>query len=239
MRGVGLATASSAEAMAGSWSYVTAMRSMAAVAVSSVVAATAATGSPTKRTVSGHSACSSWLTGRIPNAIGRSWPVSTAFTPGSARALVVSMPVILAWGCGLRSSLQKSIRGRARSSANLVAPVTFAVASTLRSALPMTRCAAGAFFLRAAIQAFRGRQRLEQRLVRSDADIAGLAVQIEAHAGRLSAGRCGVHPEALSRHRSPTLLLLPHRQDRPQPPPHRALAVAERFEHRVPEEARD
>src|SRR5258708_3289117 len=115
------------------------MRSSAAVAVSSVVAATAATGSPTKRTVCGHSACSSWLTGRIPNAMGRSWPVSTAFTPAKARALLVSMPVMRACGCGLRSSLQYNMRGRARSSANFVAPVTLATASTLRSALPIMR----------------------------------------------------------------------------------------------------
>src|SRR6266849_6510692 len=46
--------------------------------------------------------------------------------------------------CGsvLRSSLQYSIRGKARSSANRVAPVTFATASTLRSAFPMTLCLA-------------------------------------------------------------------------------------------------
>src|SRR5260370_20514211 len=115
------------------------MRSSAAVAVSSVVAATAATGSPTKRTVCGHSACSSWLTGRIPNAMGRSWPVSTAFTPAKARALLVSMPVMRACGCGLRSSLQNNMRGRARSSANFVAPVTLATASTLRRAVPIMR----------------------------------------------------------------------------------------------------
>ena len=41
-------------------------------------AATAATGSPTKRTWSRHSACSSWETGRMPNGIGSAAPVSTA-----------------------------------------------------------------------------------------------------------------------------------------------------------------
>src|SRR5439155_13743720 len=47
-----------------------------------------------------------------------------------------------AWGCGLRSSFAYSIRGRNRSSANFVAPVTLAVASTLQSALPTTRSSA-------------------------------------------------------------------------------------------------
>src|SRR2546426_4514567 len=115
------------------------MRSSAAVAVSSLVAATAATGSPIKRTLSRHSACSSWETGRIPNGIGRSRPVRTACTPSSRCAAVVSIDVMRACGWVLRSSLQYSIRGKARSSANFVAPVTFAVASIFRCARPMTR----------------------------------------------------------------------------------------------------
>src|SRR6266576_3088214 len=49
------------------------------------------------------------------------------------------METIRAWGCVLRRSLQNSMRGNARSSANFVAPVTFAAASTLRSAFPITR----------------------------------------------------------------------------------------------------
>src|SRR6266851_1497073 len=114
------------------------MRSSAAVAVSSLVAATAATGSPMKRTLSGHNACSSWETGRIPNGIGRSRPVITACTPSSRCAAVVSIEMMRACGWVLRSSLQYSIRGNARSSAKRVAPVTFATASTFRSAFPMT-----------------------------------------------------------------------------------------------------
>src|SRR6266511_45385 len=115
------------------------MRLSAAVAVSSLVAATAATGSPINRTLSRHSACSSWETGRIPNGIGRSRPVITACTTSSRCAAVVSIETMRACGWVLRSSLQYSIRGKARSSANRVAPVTFAMASTFRSALPMTR----------------------------------------------------------------------------------------------------
>src|SRR2546425_9608353 len=160
MRGSGCATASSASVIGRSSSYVTAIRSSAAVATSSLPAATAATGSPTKRTLSSASACSSWLTGRMPNGIGRSWPVSTAFTPGNVRARDVSMAVMRAWGWGLRSSLAYSMRGRNRSSANLVTPVTLAVASTLRSAFPTMRTAAAGrsggrsagVFLRVAIQ---------------------------------------------------------------------------------------
>src|SRR5437879_4090319 len=139
MRGSGCAIASSASVIGRSDSYRTSMRSSAAVAISSLTAATPATGSPTNRTLSIARACSSWLTGRMPNGIGRFLPVSTAFTPGSARAFDGSMPVIRAWGWGLRSSLAYSMRGRNRSSANRVAPVTLAVASTLRIALPTTR----------------------------------------------------------------------------------------------------
>ena len=46
-------------------------------AVASSRAMTAATGSPTKRTLSRHNACSSWLTGRMPYEIGKASPVST------------------------------------------------------------------------------------------------------------------------------------------------------------------
>src|SRR5438876_4530169 len=115
------------------------MGSTAAVAISSLVAATAATGSPINRTLSRQSACSSWDTGRIPNGIGRSCPVRTACTPSSCRAAVVSTETILACGCVLRSSLQYNMRGNDRSSANRVPPVNFATASTLRSAVPMIR----------------------------------------------------------------------------------------------------
>src|SRR6266566_4924729 len=98
----------------------------------------------------------------MPNGIGRFLPVSTAFTPGSARAFDGAMPVIRAWGWGLRSSLAYSMRGRNRSSANRVAPVTLAVASTLRIALPTTRSTGflTADFLPDAIQALRCRLRI-------------------------------------------------------------------------------
>src|SRR5438132_790358 len=151
MRGSGCAIASSASVIGRSDSYRTSMRSSAAVAISSLAAATPATGSPTNRTLSSAKACSSWLTGRMPNGNGRTLPVSPAFQHGSARVCDMSMPVMRAWGCGLRSSLAYNMRGRNRSSANLVTPVTLAVASTLRIAFPTTRRAAGCF-LRVPIQ---------------------------------------------------------------------------------------
>src|SRR3977135_1645105 len=88
----------------------------------------------------------------MPNGIGRSFPVSTAFTPGSAPAPGGSMAGS-GGGWGLRSILAKSIRGKNRSSANRVTPVTLAVASTLRWALPTTR--RPAVFLLDAIQGLR------------------------------------------------------------------------------------
>src|SRR3984893_6446992 len=74
----------------------------------------------------------------MPNLIGRSSPVSTASTPGSARARVVSTRRIRACGWGLRRIRPKSILGSARSSANLVCPLTLAKASGFVSDLPTT-----------------------------------------------------------------------------------------------------
>src|SRR5207244_1618872 len=67
------------------------VRAAASNAASSSTAATAATGSPTNRTRSIESACSSCDTGRIPNGTGIDSPVSTATTPGTARAADVSI----------------------------------------------------------------------------------------------------------------------------------------------------
>src|SRR3989449_9063857 len=187
MRGSGCSTASRWSLIGRNGSYSTTIRSRAAVATSSLTAATPATGSPTKRALSSASACSSWLTGRIPNGIGRSFPVSTALTPGRARARVASIRTIRACGCGLRSSLQYSMRGRDRSSANFVTPSTLAVASTLRSAFPTTRRAVGpsAAFLARAIQrlpcrfcplASQARRGQFDRLV--DLDVTGAAAEV-------------------------------------------------------------
>src|SRR6267143_4160279 len=177
MRGSGCATASSAEANDLSGSYSTLMRSRAAVAVSSLVGATAATGSPMNRTRSTHSACSSWETGRIPNGIGKSRPVRTACTPSSFAAADASTETMRACGCVLRNSLQYSIRGNARSSAKRVAPVTFATASTLRSAFPMTLCLAiQRFPFRLGFFAPHARRRQLHRFI--DLDVAGAAAKV-------------------------------------------------------------
>src|SRR4030081_2843173 len=72
----------------------------------------------------------------MPNLIGRAAPGMMGRTPGRARARAVSTCRIRACGCGLRRSRPKSIRGRARSSANLVCPLTLAKASGLVSDLP-------------------------------------------------------------------------------------------------------
>src|SRR5580765_6773468 len=154
------------------------MRSSAAVAVSSVVAATAATGSPMKRTFSTHSACSSCETGRIPNGIGRSRPVRTACTPSSCFAAVTSIEAIRACGSVLRSSLQYSMRGKKRSSANRVAPVTFATASTLRSALPIMRRLLAIERFSRGFGLFPAHSRGSQLYGLVDLDVAGTAAQV-------------------------------------------------------------
>src|SRR5213593_5219191 len=119
----------------------------------------------------------------MPNGIGRSFPVRTAFTPGTLAARDGSIERIRAWGWGLRSSLAKSMRGRNRSSANRVTPVTFAVASTLRWAFPTTRNPVG--FLPEAIQGLRYRLRVlaphpsgRQLDGFVDLDVAGAAAEV-------------------------------------------------------------
>src|SRR5258705_4611048 len=130
-----------------------------------------------KRTLSTHSVCSSCETGRIPNGIGRSRPVSTACTPSSCFAAVTSIDTMRACGSVLRNSLQYSIRGNARSSAKRVAPVTFATASTFRSAFPMTLCLAiQRFPFRLGLFAPHARRRELHRLI--DLDVAGAAAKV-------------------------------------------------------------
>jgi hypothetical protein len=126
------ATPSSIEPMGASGSYATRIKSSASNAASSSTAATAATGSPTKRTRSVQSACSSCETGRMPNGVGSSFPVAIATTPGAASAAETSMERMRACATFERRSLQWSIRGRTRSSAKRVCPVTLAAPSTRR-----------------------------------------------------------------------------------------------------------
>ena len=56
----------------------------------------------------------SWMPSITDLSIGKStksFAVTTAFTPGSASALEVSMPRIRAWACGLRSTLPQIMPG--------------------------------------------------------------------------------------------------------------------------------
>src|SRR5688572_19875547 len=74
----------------------------------------------------------------MPKVTGKSLPVSTRCTPGKEAAFEKSIEMILACGCGLRSSRMCSMRGRTMSSAKRVWPVTLARPSTRRRALPRT-----------------------------------------------------------------------------------------------------
>ena len=107
-------------------------------------AATAATRSPTWRTLS------SKLTWSQGLGLGQLWPpeayftrvvlkvCSTAWTPGSARASESSMATMRAWACGLRSTLAWSIPRSSTSSTNAGWPLTSLTASTLAAPVPTT-----------------------------------------------------------------------------------------------------
>src|SRR5688572_16901914 len=74
----------------------------------------------------------------MPKVTGKSLPVRTRCTPGKDAAFEKSIEIILACGCGLRSSRMCSMRGRTMSSAKRVWPVTLARPSTRRRGLPRT-----------------------------------------------------------------------------------------------------
>src|SRR6185436_9243609 len=69
---------------------------------------------------------------------GRSLPVMTAFTPGRASAAEVSIDLIRACACGLRSTLPCSIPGRLMSAPYLARPVTLSTPSWRIGRVPMT-----------------------------------------------------------------------------------------------------
>src|SRR5574342_168156 len=70
--------------------------------------------------------------------MGRSRPVSTARTPLTASAWLVSTDRMRAWAWVLRSNAPTSIPGMDRSSVNRACPVTLAIASTLGPGRPTT-----------------------------------------------------------------------------------------------------
>src|SRR2546427_2161721 len=114
------------------------MSESASNAVSSSSAATAATGSPTYRTRSTASAVSSCVDGMIPIFSGMSAPVTTATTPGCARARVTSTRRMRACGRVDRRTRPYSIRGKKKSSAYRASPVRWAHELTFGRRRPIT-----------------------------------------------------------------------------------------------------
>ena len=74
----------------------------------------------------------------LPACSGMSAPVTTALTPGSARARLGSIPLMRAWACGLRSIRPWSIPGRCMSAPYWACPVTFSVPSWRMGLVPTT-----------------------------------------------------------------------------------------------------
>ena len=121
-------------------------RATASSAISGSAAATTATFSPMKRTRS--RARSGMSNMRRPTSTsGRSAAVSTASTPGSARALEVSIRRIRACGSGLRSALPQISPGSVTSAEKRAAPVTFAAPSSRPMGCPTIRCVIDVPFL--------------------------------------------------------------------------------------------
>src|ERR671934_568723 len=116
--------ASSGSTAAGRTSYSPSMRWRASSAIATSSAATAATGWPAKTTRSmASTACA--RVGAFFFRYGMSAAVRTARTPASAFARLVSMRVMRAWACGLRSSLAWSRPFGWISATYCTLPVTF------------------------------------------------------------------------------------------------------------------
>src|SRR6266851_247711 len=122
----------------GSGSYSTSIRSSASSAIARSSAATAATGWPknTARSMAS-SACARVFAPAFNS--GMSAAVSTARTPGSARAREASMRLMRACANGLRSSRACSRPGNWTSPTYCVRPVTFSGASNRGTDTPMPR----------------------------------------------------------------------------------------------------
>ena len=123
----------------GSGSYSTATAPSAATSVSRSSAATSATASPTCRTTpSASTGQSLWIMGMrfLP---GMSAAVSTAWTPGSARAALTSRRRMRAWACGERSTPARSAPATAMSSMYSALPFTLSRASGRAIRWPIVR----------------------------------------------------------------------------------------------------
>ncbi len=74
---------------------------------------------------------------------GKSAPVTTAFTPGSASAFLVSMPRMRAWACGLRLMRPQIMPGMTKSAPNAARPVTLSTPSGRIGRVPtLAKCSA-------------------------------------------------------------------------------------------------
>ena len=69
---------------------------------------------------------------------GKSFDVTTAFTPGSSSALQVSIDRMRAWACGERSTLPQIIPATRISAPNWARPVTFSTPSGRTGRVPTT-----------------------------------------------------------------------------------------------------
>ncbi len=111
--------ASSTSITNGRTSYSTSINLQASAAIFSVVAATAATGWPANSAFSRamtlrHIQRMSWMPSMTDLSSGKftmSFAVITAFTPGWASALLVSIDLMRACGCGLRNTLPQIMPG--------------------------------------------------------------------------------------------------------------------------------
>ena len=113
-------------------SYSTRIRSRASSASARLLAATAATGSPTKRALSTARQYAPQPSGTLTIGLHQrrtSSPVSTATTPSAAAAALASTRTMRACGCGLRRIAQCSMPGSARLSTNGASPLTSAGSS--------------------------------------------------------------------------------------------------------------
>ena len=140
--------ASSTFVTAGSASYSTSIRSSASSAAWGLDAATAATGCPLWSALSSASTAVDryrrLITRSSPTSIslssvhGKSACVTTANTPGWAAARSVSIDLIRACACGLRSIFPCSSPGSWMSAPYTARPVTLSVPSCLTGRVPTT-----------------------------------------------------------------------------------------------------
>src|SRR6266478_3221073 len=71
---------------------------------------------------------------------GKSSAVTTALTPGKARALSILIDMMRAWACGLRFTLPHSMPGITMSAPKLARPVTLSTPSGRIGRVPTTFC---------------------------------------------------------------------------------------------------